>query len=153
MRLPDGVPDSLNTGDNVASVSDDGALVIPASADANAKLAKHHPEKVEVIRRIAHDLAQRAGISGFVQRMGVRHDPALREALSETSHCCKAPARRTAIQGAFLNLVAAVGAWIDQRSEQKMLARLDKRLLRDTGLTRSEHSETRVTPLTLAGTV
>jgi uncharacterized protein YjiS (DUF1127 family) len=84
---------------------------------------------------------------------GVRHDPALKAALSETNHCRKAPARRTAIQSAFLSLVAAVGAWIDRRSEQKTLARLDKHLLHDAALTRSEHSETRVKPLSLAGTV
>ena len=64
----------------------------------------------------------------------------------------KRPPRRTPIQSAFLILEAAVGAWIDRRREQKTLARLDERLLRDTGPTRSEHSETRVKPLWFAAT-
>src|SRR5262249_26020529 len=38
--------------------------------------------------------------------MGMRHDPALRAALSETNHCREASARRTSIQSTFLILVA-----------------------------------------------
>jgi uncharacterized protein YjiS (DUF1127 family) len=82
---------------------------------------------------------------------GMRHDPALRAALSETSHSWDACAPRTSIQSAFLILVAAVGAWIDRRREQKTLARLDERLLRDIGRTRSEHSEAGVKPRAFCG--
>jgi hypothetical protein len=46
--------------------------------------------------------------------MGMRHDLALRSALSETSHSREASTRRTSIQSAFLIVVAAVGAWIDR---------------------------------------
>jgi uncharacterized protein YjiS (DUF1127 family) len=84
--------------------------------------------------------------------MGMRHDPALRAALSATSNCREASPRRMPIQSAFLILEAAVGAWIDRRREQKTLARVDERLLRDTGPTRSEHSETRVKRLWFAAT-
>ena len=83
--------------------------------------------------------------------MGVGHDSALKAALSETSNCAEASTRGTSIQSAFLILVAAIGAWIDRRREQKMLARLDERLLRDIGLTRSGHSA-EVKPLSVADT-
>ena len=46
--------------------------------------------------------------------MGMRHDLALRAALSETSHSREASTRRASIQSAFLIVVAAVGAWIDR---------------------------------------
>jgi hypothetical protein len=53
-----------------------------------------------------------------LRSMGMRHDPALRTALSGTSQRRQASARRTSIQSAFLILVAAVGAWIDRRAVQ-----------------------------------
>src|SRR5262249_61459752 len=46
--------------------------------------------------------------------MGMRHDLALRVALSETSDSRRASSRRTSVQSAFLIVVAAVGAWIDR---------------------------------------
>jgi hypothetical protein len=85
--------------------------------------------------------------------LGMGHDPALRAALSQTSHCREACARRTSVHSALLILVAAVGAWIDRRREQKTPARLDEGLLCDTGLTGSEHTQAAVTPLSFAGTV
>jgi hypothetical protein len=39
--------------------------------------------------------------------MGMRHDPALRAALSQASHCREASARGPSFQSAFLSLVAA----------------------------------------------
>ena len=83
--------------------------------------------------------------------MGMGHDSALKGALSVTSHSEEASARGTSIQSAFLILAAAVGAWIDRRREQKMLARLDEHLLRDIGLTRSRHSA-EVKPLSVVDT-
>jgi hypothetical protein len=44
----------------------------------------------------------------------MRHDLALRAAISETSHSRQASTRRTSIRSAFLIVVAAVGAWIDR---------------------------------------
>ena len=83
--------------------------------------------------------------------MGIGHDSALKGALSVTSHSEEASARGTSIQSAFLILAATIGAWIDRRREQKMLARLDERLLRDIGLTRSRHSA-EVKPLSVVDT-
>jgi excinuclease ABC subunit A len=39
-----------------------GEIIHPYVTDANAKLAKDHPEKAEVIRRIAHDLCGRLSV-------------------------------------------------------------------------------------------
>jgi uncharacterized protein YjiS (DUF1127 family) len=83
--------------------------------------------------------------------IGISHDSALKAALSESSHSTEASARGTSIQSVFLILVAAVGACMDRRREQKMLARLDERLLRDIGLTRSGHSA-EVKPLSVVDT-
>jgi hypothetical protein len=85
--------------------------------------------------------------------LGVGHDPALRAAVSQTSHSREACARRTSVQSALLILVAAVGAWIDRRREQKTPARIDAGLLCDTGLTGSEHARAGVKSLSFAGTV
>jgi uncharacterized protein YjiS (DUF1127 family) len=110
------------------------------------------------IGKMLHSLldAVSEGLAGHreyerLMSMGVGHDSALKVALSETSHSTDASARGTSIQSAFLILVAAIGGWIDRRRDQKMLARLDERLLRDIGLTRSEHSA-EVKPLSVADT-
>jgi hypothetical protein len=58
--------------------------------------------------------------------LGMCHDPALRAALSQTSHSREACARRTSVQSSLLIMVAAVGAWIDRRREQKRQPGLTK---------------------------
>jgi len=60
--------------------------------------------------------------------MGMRHDLALRVALFDTSHGREASTRRTSMQSVFLNVVAAVGAWIDRRVLQTK-ARLSRLLI------------------------
>ncbi len=45
-------------------------------------------------------------------------------------------------------LIGVIGAWIERRRQQTVLAQLDDRLLRDIGLTRSQDG---VKPLSFAG--
>jgi uncharacterized protein YjiS (DUF1127 family) len=106
------------------------------------------------IGKMLHDLldAFREGLGAHreYERLisaGMRHDPALRAAVSETCHSHECCARTISIRSAILVLAGGICAWIEHRRQLKTLARLDDRLLRDIGLTRSEHSETGVKPL------
>jgi uncharacterized protein YjiS (DUF1127 family) len=110
------------------------------------------------IGKMLHDLldAIREGFTAHreyerLMSSGTRHNPALKAALAESDHSRESFARPMPIHSVLLIVVKTIGAWIDRRRQQEPLARLDDRLLRDIGLTRSEHSEAGVKPLLFAG--
>jgi uncharacterized protein YjiS (DUF1127 family) len=85
---------------------------------------------------------------------GMRHDPALRASLSvpfaERDHSHESSSRARPKVSSFSSalLTGVIGAWIERRRQRTALARLDDRLLRDIGLTRSQDG---VKPLSFAG--